>query len=94
MRNTLLPLPLFFLVYDAFYAPFHRALHHRSVYAFVHKHHHRQVVPTRGNTDAINVHPFEFIVGEYNHVYPYPCPYRYRYPYLYPYPYPYPYPQP
>jgi sterol desaturase/sphingolipid hydroxylase (fatty acid hydroxylase superfamily) len=55
-------------VYDFFYAPFHRALHHRSVYAYVHKHHHRQVVPTRGNTDAINVHPFEFICGEYNHV--------------------------
>ena len=68
LRSTLLPLPLFFVVYDAFYAPFHRALHHRSVYAYVHKHHHRQVVPTRGNTDAINVHPFEFLVGEYNHV--------------------------
>jgi len=66
--NTCLPLPLFFVVYDAFYAPFHRALHHRSVYAYVHKHHHRQVVPTRGNTDAINVHPFEFLMGEYNHV--------------------------
>jgi len=66
--NTLLPLPALFVVYDAFYAPFHRALHHRSVYAYVHKHHHRQVVPTRGNTDAINVHPFEFVMGEYNHV--------------------------
>ena len=44
--NTLLPLPLFFLVYDAFYAPFHRALHHRSIYAYVHKHHHRQVRQT------------------------------------------------
>jgi len=66
--NTLFALPCFFIVYDFFYAPFHRALHHRSVYAYVHKHHHRQVVPTRGNTDAINVHPFEFIMGEYNHV--------------------------
>jgi len=66
--NTLFALPCFFVVYDLFYAPFHRLLHHRSVYAYVHKHHHRQVVPTRGNTDAINVHPFEFIMGEYNHV--------------------------
>jgi len=66
--NTVFALPCFFVVYDLFYAPFHRALHHRSVYAYVHKHHHRQVVPTRGNTDAINVHPFEFIMGEYNHV--------------------------
>ena len=66
--NTWLALAAFFVVYDFFYAPFHRALHHRLVYAYVHKHHHRQVVPTRGNTDAINVHPFEFILGEYNHV--------------------------
>merc|ERR1719181_780634 len=68
LLNTLLPLPPFFVVYDAFYAPFHRALHHGAIYAYVHKHPHRQVVPTRGNTDAINVHPFEFLMGEYNHV--------------------------
>ena len=68
LGNTLLPLPLFFIVYDAFYAPFHRALHHPKLYAYVHKHHHRQIVPTRGNTDAINVHPFEFLGGEYMHV--------------------------
>lgn len=61
-------LPAFFVVYDFFYAPFHRALHHHAIYPWVHKHHHRQVVPTRGNTDAINVHPLEFILGEYNHV--------------------------
>lgn len=66
--NTCLALPAFFVVYDFFYAPFHRALHHRLVYAFVHKHHHRQVVPSRGNTDAINVHPFEFLTGEYTHL--------------------------
>ena len=63
--SVLLPLPALFLVYDAFYSVFHRALHHRSVYAYVHKHHHRQLVPTRGNTDAINVHPLEFIPGEH-----------------------------
>ena len=68
LGNTLLPLPLFFIVYDAFYAPFHRLLHHPRFYAYVHKHHHRQIVPTRGNTDAINVHPIEFIGGEYMHV--------------------------
>ena len=69
LANTFLALPAFFVVYDFFYAPFHRALHHRSIYAYVHKHHHRQVVPTRGNNDAINVHPFEFLMGEYNHVF-------------------------
>jgi sterol desaturase/sphingolipid hydroxylase (fatty acid hydroxylase superfamily) len=68
IASMCIALPALFIVYDFFYAPFHRALHHRSVYAYVHKHHHRQVVPTRGNNDAINVHPFEFILGEYNHV--------------------------
>ncbi len=38
------------------------------MYRLVHKHHHRQHAPSRGNTDAINVHPFEFVVGEYNHL--------------------------
>jgi sterol desaturase/sphingolipid hydroxylase (fatty acid hydroxylase superfamily) len=38
------------------------------VYRLVHKHHHRQHAPSRGNTDAINVHPFEFVVGEYVHL--------------------------
>jgi sterol desaturase/sphingolipid hydroxylase (fatty acid hydroxylase superfamily) len=68
VANTLLALPLLYVVYDLFYTFFHRALHHPSVYAYVHKHHHRQVVPARGNTDAINVHPFEFVCGEYNHL--------------------------
>jgi len=66
--NVCVALPAFFIVYDFFYAPFHRALHLPRFYAYVHKHHHRQVVPTRGNQDAINVHPFEFILGEYNHI--------------------------
>lgn len=57
-----------YVVYDLFYTLFHRFLHHRSVYWLVHKHHHRQHAPTRGNTDAVNVHPFEYICGEYNHL--------------------------
>jgi sterol desaturase/sphingolipid hydroxylase (fatty acid hydroxylase superfamily) len=53
-----------FVVYDFFYTPFHIALHQPSVYWLVHKHHHRQKAPSRGNTDGINVHPFEFAFGE------------------------------
>merc|ERR1712216_210101 len=59
---------LMYVTYDFFYYWFHRTLHLRSLYKFVHKHRHRQHAPTRGNLDAINVHPFEFICGEYNHL--------------------------
>jgi sterol desaturase/sphingolipid hydroxylase (fatty acid hydroxylase superfamily) len=61
-------LPLLYIVYDFFYAIFHKVLHHRWVYRYVHKHHHRQHAPSRGNADAVNVHPFEFVSGEYNHL--------------------------
>lgn len=27
-----------------------------------------QKAPSRGNVDAVNVHPFEFVCGEYNHM--------------------------
>ena len=67
--NTVLALPLCFIVYDLPYTLVHRLMHVRSLYPLVHKHHHRQIVPTRGNTDAINVHPVEFIFGEYNHLF-------------------------
>jgi sterol desaturase/sphingolipid hydroxylase (fatty acid hydroxylase superfamily) len=69
LSNSVQALVLLYLVYDFNYTLFHRALHHKSIYAFIHKHHHRQMAPTRGNIDAINVHPFEFIVGEYNHLF-------------------------
>ena len=69
VANTLVALPCLYIVYDLPYTLFHRVLHHRSVYKYVHKHHHRQIVPTRGNYDAINVHPFEFLVGEYLHIF-------------------------
>ena len=50
------------------YSLFHRFLHHRSVYAWVHKHHHRQCAPSRGNVDACNTHPVEYVSGEYLHL--------------------------
>ncbi|KAJ1450426.1 hypothetical protein M885DRAFT_532412 [Pelagophyceae sp. CCMP2097] len=76
VMNTVGALAAFFLLYDLVYATFHRALHMRWCYKFCHKHHHRQISPTRGNYDAINVHPFEFLVGEYVHllaIYLIPC---------------------
>lgn len=67
--NTVGSLGAFYVVYDFFYANFHRILHFRSLYGIIHKHHHRQKAPSRGNLDAINVHPFEFVVGEYFHLF-------------------------
>lgn len=66
--NTIGAFVVLYVVYDLFYSLFHRFLHLRGVYALVHKHHHRQHAPTRGNTDAVNVHPLEYICGEYNHL--------------------------
>lgn len=57
-----------YVVYDLFYTVFHRVLHLRGLYKHIHKHHHRQKAPTRGNADAVNVHPVEFLGGEYNHL--------------------------
>eukprot|EP01063_Lacrimia_lanifica_P012609 TRINITY_DN19265_c0_g1_i1.p2 TRINITY_DN19265_c0_g1~~TRINITY_DN19265_c0_g1_i1.p2 ORF type:complete len:291 (+),score=98.67 TRINITY_DN19265_c0_g1_i1:51-875(+) len=54
-------------VYDAVYVPFHRALHLPGVYAAIHKHHHMQINPFRSMFDGINVHPVEFVCGEYLH---------------------------
>eukprot|EP01062_Namystynia_karyoxenos_P044645 TRINITY_DN32932_c0_g1_i1.p1 TRINITY_DN32932_c0_g1~~TRINITY_DN32932_c0_g1_i1.p1 ORF type:complete len:317 (+),score=112.17 TRINITY_DN32932_c0_g1_i1:116-952(+) len=54
--------------YDLIYVPFHRFLHLPGVYAFIHKHHHKQINPFRATFDGINVHPLEFISGEYLHL--------------------------
>jgi sterol desaturase/sphingolipid hydroxylase (fatty acid hydroxylase superfamily) len=68
LLNSVGVLVAFFVVYDFFYNLFHRGLHHPSIYGLVHKHHHRQMAPSRANYDAINVHPFEMVVGEYLHI--------------------------
>ena len=76
LSNTLGSLLGFYIFYDFFYMNFHRFLHIRALYPLVHKHHHRQKAPSRGNLDAINVHPFEFVTGEYLHmltIYFVPC---------------------
>jgi sterol desaturase/sphingolipid hydroxylase (fatty acid hydroxylase superfamily) len=67
--NTLLAIPPFFIIYDFFYTILHWALHIQSVYGYIHKHHHRQKAPSRANVDAVNVHPVEFFLGEYNHIF-------------------------
>ena len=68
VTNILLPLPALFIVFDFFYTILHWALHIKAIYGFIHKHHHHQKAPSRANVDAINVHPIEFFLGEYNHL--------------------------
>jgi sterol desaturase/sphingolipid hydroxylase (fatty acid hydroxylase superfamily) len=66
--NTIPALVLLFIVYDFFYTILHWFLHVKGVYSYIHKHHHHQKAPSRANVDAINVHPLEFFLGEYNHL--------------------------
>lgn len=66
--NIVISLICMFIMYDLPYTVYHKILHIRGLYKYIHKHHHRQKVPTRGNIDAINVHPIEFVMGEYNHL--------------------------
>jgi sterol desaturase/sphingolipid hydroxylase (fatty acid hydroxylase superfamily) len=68
LGNTLLPLPFLFIMYDFIYTILHWALHLKIIYAYIHKHHHHQKAPSRANVDAVNVHPLEFFLGEYNHL--------------------------
>jgi sterol desaturase/sphingolipid hydroxylase (fatty acid hydroxylase superfamily) len=67
VTNTLLPLPFLFILFDATYALMHGVLHWQCLYPYIHKHHHVQKAPSRANIDAVNVHPIEFLLGEYNH---------------------------
>lgn len=62
-------LPLLFIIYDFPYTLFHWFLHWKPIYPLIHKHHHRQMSPFRGNDDAINTHPIEYITGEYLHLF-------------------------
>ena len=61
--NGPLALWLLLVVDDMMYAPLHRFMHHHRVYAYVHKHHHRNTFPARGYIDAANEHPVEQIAA-------------------------------
>lgn len=67
--NTLVFLPIIFIIYDFFYTGLHGFLHIRCLYGHIHKHHHHQKSPSRAQVDAVNVHPIEFLLGEYNHIF-------------------------
>ena len=68
MQTILLPLPVLYVVFDFFYTILHWFLHIKAIYPLIHKHHHKQKAPSRATDDAVNVHPVEFTLGEYNHL--------------------------
>ena len=41
-KNTIMPLPAIFIIYDFFYTILHWGLHIQAIYGYIHKHHHRQ----------------------------------------------------
>ena len=61
--NTVAALYMLFVVDDLLYAPSHYFMHWKVVYPYIHKHHHRQILPKRGYTDAGNEHPLEQVLG-------------------------------
>uniref|UniRef100_A0A7S4DZG1 Fatty acid hydroxylase domain-containing protein n=1 Tax=Lotharella globosa TaxID=91324 RepID=A0A7S4DZG1_9EUKA len=63
LLNTLVALWVIFVVDDFFYTPCHLLMHTKALYKYVHKHHHRQNLPTRGYPDAGNEHPIEQVIG-------------------------------
>lgn len=63
LLNTLPAFLLLFFFADGFYALAHQAMHWNIFYPYVHKHHHRQILPKRGYLDAGNEHPIEQVVG-------------------------------
>mmetsp|Transcript_28618 Transcript_28618/g.39928 ORF Transcript_28618/g.39928 Transcript_28618/m.39928 type:complete len:260 (-) Transcript_28618:239-1018(-) len=61
--NTIPALFLIFVFDDLFYTPAHLLMHTDFLYKYVHKHHHRQNLPSRGYPDAGNEHPVEQVIG-------------------------------
>lgn len=61
--NGPLAILVVFVFGDSIYALAHRFMHWPPFYPYVHKHHHRQVVPNRGYLDAANEHPIEQVIG-------------------------------
>ena len=61
--STVVTCVVMFYALDAVYMPVHWALHRPCIYQHIHKHHHRNVEPYRGYTDAAAVHPVEHLLG-------------------------------
>jgi len=63
LSNTIVAFYATALLDDLIYYCFHRLLHVPLLYPYIHKHHHRQSLPTRGYVDAANENPIEQIGG-------------------------------
>ena len=61
--NTIPSLWILLFVNDMLYAPLHLLMHVPVLYPYVHKHHHRSLLPSRYYLDAGNDHPWEQVGG-------------------------------
>eukprot|EP01060_Flectonema_neradi_P017360 TRINITY_DN24261_c0_g1_i1.p1 TRINITY_DN24261_c0_g1~~TRINITY_DN24261_c0_g1_i1.p1 ORF type:complete len:322 (+),score=39.01 TRINITY_DN24261_c0_g1_i1:63-968(+) len=61
--NTIPSMWILLFVNDMLYAPLHLLMHVPVLYPYVHKHHHRSLLPSRYYLDAGNDHPWEQVGG-------------------------------
>jgi len=61
--NTVVAFYMSFLVNDFLYYFLHRTMHLSWIYPYIHKHHHRQILPRRGYFDGANTTPMEQTCG-------------------------------
>lgn len=62
IKSTVLPFALLVVFDDVMYYWWHRCLHVGVLYKALHKHHHRELSPSRWSADATNAHPIEYAV--------------------------------
>lgn len=61
LREVSLQLAAFFMIYDIVFFYSHKWLHHRSIYAYIHKYHHEWKSPTA--LSAAYAHPVEHLLS-------------------------------
>lgn len=61
--STVLPLYGILFINDLYFTPIHYLMHLPYIYPYIHKHHHRQSLPSRGYIDAINETLIDQLIG-------------------------------
>ena len=63
IRKFTIGFPFIFLFDDLFYGAFHKMLHFKRIYPWIHKRHHKIAEPYSGYWHASMEHPFEMLGG-------------------------------